>query len=196
LQTLLALTLLVSACSVPASPLAFCWLFLSFLSFRLCRHQQRLLQNTRRKLELEDRADNVERNARLMEYRRLKLLEKIEAEDRKTQELAKAREELLEQRRRTAKQVLQQKHELADAMLELQITKKMPEPGGSGKQEKKRKKTRRVSRNELTGEGQGQGQGPGAGGRRSSKGPQTRTSGVDDADFDFEELFSSNFYAT
>ena len=137
------------------------------------QRQMRALHNTRRRLELEDRADNVERNARLREYKRLKLLEKIEAEDKRTRDLLRAKEELMEQRRRTAKAVLQQKHELADQMLELQITKKLP---GQGKKPKKRK-TRKVT-------------------RRNNNQPQTRVNNVDDPDFDFEELFSSNFYAT
>jgi len=132
------------------------------------QQQQRALHNTRRRLELEDRADNVERNARLREYKRLKLLEKIEAEDNRTRSLLKAKEDLLEQRRRTAKAVLQQKHELAEQMLELQITKKFPKKG-----DKKRKARKYTRRNHK---------------------PQTKAS-VDD-EFDFEEMFSSNFYAS
>ena len=103
------------------------------------------------------------------ENKRKKLLRKIEEEEARTLAMQKAKKDLMEQRKRTAKAVLQKKHELAEQMLELQITKRWKPP----KKEKKRK-ARKVAT------------------RRNAK-PQTRANTVED-DFDFEAMFSSNFY--
>lgn len=73
-------------------------------------------------LKLNDKAENVERVARMQEFRRLQILQKIYSEDNKYEEIQGKKEEMLKRHSEDAKQALVRKHEIADTMDRMKMT--------------------------------------------------------------------------
>lgn len=73
-------------------------------------------------LKLQDKQDNVERIARVNEFRRLQTLQKIEAQDLKYATIQFQRRQLMEKHNEEAKQSLIRKYEISDAMERMRMT--------------------------------------------------------------------------
>lgn len=73
-------------------------------------------------LKLKDKAENVERVARMQEFRRLQVLNKIYTEDNKYEEICYKKSEMYQRHAEEAKQALIRKHEIADTMERMRMT--------------------------------------------------------------------------
>lgn len=73
-------------------------------------------------LKLKDKLENVERVARMTEFRRLQILQKIYTEDNKHDDTTKRREDMLRKHSEEAKQSLIRKHEISDTMERMRMT--------------------------------------------------------------------------
>jgi hypothetical protein len=73
-------------------------------------------------LKLKDKLENVERVARMNEFRRLQILQKIYTEDNKHEEIYKRKEDMLRKHGEEAKQSLIRKHEISDTMERMRMT--------------------------------------------------------------------------
>ena len=73
-------------------------------------------------LKLQDKQDNVERIARVNEFRRLQTLQKIEAEDLKYATIQFQRKQMMDKHNEEAKQSLIRKYEISDAMERMRLT--------------------------------------------------------------------------
>jgi hypothetical protein len=73
-------------------------------------------------LKLRDKLENVERVARMNEFRRLQTLQHIAQQDIKYEEILAQKEEMLRRHAEEQKQALIRKHEIADAMDRMRMT--------------------------------------------------------------------------
>mmetsp|Transcript_7259 Transcript_7259/g.7959 ORF Transcript_7259/g.7959 Transcript_7259/m.7959 type:complete len:524 (-) Transcript_7259:120-1691(-) len=73
-------------------------------------------------LKLKDKAENVERVARMNEFRRLQILQKIYTEDNKYEDILNQKEEMLKKHAEEAKQSLIRKHEISDTMERMRMS--------------------------------------------------------------------------
>lgn len=73
-------------------------------------------------LQLKDKAENVERVARMQEFRRLQTLQKIYTEDNKYEEIQQKKKEMLDRHNDESKQSLIRKHEIGDTMERMRMT--------------------------------------------------------------------------
>lgn len=86
------------------------------------REQQIAMMKFTSDLKLHDKLENVERVARMNEFKRLQTLQKIYSEDHKYEEMKNTRHELLNKHNEEAKTALIRKHEIADAMERMRMT--------------------------------------------------------------------------
>jgi hypothetical protein len=73
-------------------------------------------------LKLQDKWENVERVARMNEFRRLQILQKIYTEDNKFEDIKNQRQEMLDKHNEEAKQAMIRKHEISDIMERMRMT--------------------------------------------------------------------------
>jgi acetolactate synthase regulatory subunit len=73
-------------------------------------------------LKLQDKLDNVERVARVNEFRRLQTLQKIQAQDMKYEDIQYKKTDLSKRHNEEAKHSLIRKHEISDAMEKMRMT--------------------------------------------------------------------------
>lgn len=73
-------------------------------------------------LHMKDKLDNVERVARMNEFRRLQTLQKIYTEDNKFEEIKGKKEEMLRRHNDESKQSLVRKHEIGETMERMRMT--------------------------------------------------------------------------
>lgn len=84
-------------------------------------HQVSLMKFTS-DLKLRDKLDNVERVARMNEFKRLQTLQNISAQELRYEEIQAQREEMLRRHAEEAKLSLIRKHEISDAMDRMRMT--------------------------------------------------------------------------
>ena len=84
-------------------------------------HQISLMKFTT-DLKLRDKLDNVERVARMNEFKRLQTLQHISQQELRYEEIQAQREEMLRKHAEEAKNSLIRKHEIADAMDRMRMT--------------------------------------------------------------------------
>ena len=73
-------------------------------------------------LKLKDKKDNVDRIARVTEYKRLQILQKIDKEDTRFLKIRAEKQQLLQEHRDDVKKALTRKHQIADAMEIMKMT--------------------------------------------------------------------------
>lgn len=73
-------------------------------------------------LKLQDKVDNVERVARVNEFRRLQTMQKIQSQNMKYEEIQAKKTELIRRHNEESKHSLIRKHEIGDAMERMRLT--------------------------------------------------------------------------
>lgn len=73
-------------------------------------------------LKLQDKLENVERVARMNEFHRLQILQKIYTEDNKYEEIKNSRDEMLRRHNDEAKNSMIRKHEITETMEKMRMT--------------------------------------------------------------------------
>jgi hypothetical protein len=73
-------------------------------------------------LKLHDKLENVERVARMNEFRRLQILQQIYTADNKYEDIKNQRREMLDKHNEEAKQAMIRKHEISDTMERMRMT--------------------------------------------------------------------------
>eukprot|EP01034_Spumella_vulgaris_P024159 gene24160-30472_t len=86
------------------------------------RDQQIAMMKFQSDLKLQDKLDNVERVARMNEFKRLQTLQRIYTQDHKYEEIKQTRSEMLNKHNEEAKVSLIRKHEIGDAMERMRMT--------------------------------------------------------------------------
>eukprot|EP00981_Chlorochromonas_danica_P001992 scaffold409_cov167-Ochromonas_danica.AAC.24 len=86
------------------------------------REQQIAMMKFMTDLQLKDKLDNVERVARMNEFRRLQTLQKIYSEDNKYEEIQEKKLEMLRRHNDECKQSLMRKHEISETMERMRMT--------------------------------------------------------------------------
>ena len=89
------------------------------------RADERRLRRTRNELKLKDRLDNVERIRRVGEVARLRLLRKIEDEDRRSEDIKEERRWLIDQRKRISHEAFLRRSRMEEAIHQMRITNKV-----------------------------------------------------------------------
>mmetsp|Transcript_12029 Transcript_12029/g.16477 ORF Transcript_12029/g.16477 Transcript_12029/m.16477 type:complete len:524 (+) Transcript_12029:15-1586(+) len=83
---------------------------------------QMSMQKFQTELKLQDKLDNVERVARMNEFRRLQTLQKVHAQDMVYEQIQSKKMELMRRHNEEAKHSLIRKHEIGDAMEKMRMT--------------------------------------------------------------------------
>ena len=73
-------------------------------------------------IKVQDKIENVERTARVNEFKRLQTLQSIEEGDRRYEEIQSRKKDLMSKYRSEQKRTLTRKHEIADAMETMRVT--------------------------------------------------------------------------
>jgi hypothetical protein len=86
------------------------------------RDQEIAMMKFMTELKLQDKLENVERVARMNEFRRLQILQKIYTEDNKYEDIKQQRQAMLARHNDEAKNALARKHEIADTMERMRMS--------------------------------------------------------------------------